>query len=203
MGQFGPSMRQSRHAVSADAVAYCLGVLVGASSSVAVLSLTVGSASQFLALADRYAIVAGVISILFAFDLARVLLGKGRFSCGLRRQTPYEWRRKGPIGVFGWGVDTGVPFTTYRATSLPLTAVALVCVGFGEVWFGLAYACGLIAGLFVGLRLPPPAFEEIHHLRGVREQSGARGTRLASGAGLLFPTALVLATCALLIVIQP
>ena len=72
----------------------------------------------------------------------------GRFgSTGLIRQTPERLGRSSHWGVLLWGLDTGTPVTTVRASALPLLGVVGVALGFGTVWSGILYAGGYLAVL--------------------------------------------------------
>lgn len=69
-------------------------------------------------------------------------------SIGLRRQTPRHLGRS-QLGVLAWGLDTGIPATTVRATTLPYLGVFLAGLGFGSKWIGLAYAVGFLVPLWI------------------------------------------------------
>lgn len=83
-------------------------------------------------------------------DAVRLWGGRST-SFGPGRQTPYAWRLKGRVGVLGWGLDTGLPVTTVRATSLPALGVILAATGHGAWFDGLFYGLGLTLGVLVGL----------------------------------------------------
>lgn len=85
-------------------------------------------------------------AVLCALDLWRVMTG--RFgSTGLIRQTPERLGRSSHWGVMLWGLDTGTPVTTVRASALPLLGVIGVALGFGIAWSGILYAGGYLAVL--------------------------------------------------------
>ena len=202
MGQFGPSNRLSRYPVAPDVALYCSGVFVCATASVALLDAAIGGFSKRFDPHTRYVGVLSVAVVLIIFDLLRTCFAHVRSSCGLRRQTPYSWRAKGPVGILGWGLDTGIPFTTIRATSMPLIATTLICLGFGKAWFGVAYAGGLTAGVVTGLRLTRPSPTDLNGVRRVHEVLVRRGSRLTKGLGLLLPTAAVIVISLLRIATQ-
>ena len=134
--------------------------------------------------------IAKTILVLLLADAVRLWAGKST-SCGLNRQTPVTWRRRNLLGVFGWGLDTGVPITTIRSSSLPALGIILTLTGFGSRWGGLFYASGLSIGLLVPL------------IGGRRLGLAGRVARLDRGARLLArpvcllgPTAAVFAVCA-------
>ena len=68
--------------------------------------------------------------------------------------------------MFGWGIDTGIPITTVRASPLPLLALFAVGTGFGAWWIGISYWFGLALGLIVPVRSaigsdPPAAMRSL------------------------------------------
>ena len=73
---------------------------------------------------------------------------------GPSRQTPQRLSRHGRVGVLAWGLDTGIPLTTVRATSLPLSAITMAVLLDVPVYAGLVYAVGFLSGLIV-LSLSP------------------------------------------------
>lgn len=129
---------------------YLLGVLVGSTVSVFLLDLTAGAVARRLDSSTRMVWLLVVLIALLLIEVARIWLGLDR-SVGLNRQTPYQWRLRGLPGILGWGLDTGIPVTTVRATPMPLMAVLLVAFGFGVPYAGLFYAAGIATGLCVEL----------------------------------------------------
>lgn len=129
---------------------YLLGVLVGSTVSVFVLNSTAGVLARRLDLSTRMVWLLVVLNALLVVEVAQIWLAIDR-SVGLNRQTPYRWRFRGLPGILGWGMDTGIPVTTVRATPMPLMAVLLVAFGFGAPYAGLFYAAGIAAGLWVEL----------------------------------------------------
>ena len=127
-----------------------LGALV--SSTLFVLAVS-AAGTWFQEVAGRRASIAaalGLVGVLVLVDAVR--LWGGRFtSFGPERQTPYDWRLKGRMGVFGWGLDTGLPVSTVRATSLPLLGVILAVTGHATWFHGLFYGLGLTLGVLAGL----------------------------------------------------
>ena len=89
-------------------------------------------------------------------DLLRLLRGNA-WSVGLSRQTPRRLGFIGPAGVVWWGLDTGVPLTTVRSTTLPLLGMLLVLSGSGTAWAGLAYATGFLAVIWALVSIRPHA----------------------------------------------
>ena len=147
VGQFGPTfMRNTGVRRLRDSGLYLLGVMIASTTSVGVAYLLVGTRVQHFSPVTRISVVVIVLSVLLLLDSFR-LWGGRTVSLGLNRQTPYRWRLRGAIGVVGWGLDTGVPFTTVRATPLPFLGLVLVSAGFGSVLHGAAYGLGIAAGL--------------------------------------------------------
>ena len=152
MGQFGPLFtgRPSRgrfvvvgtYAVGALASSLLFGLVVHTAVGVPVRS----------ALGDRGSLLlaAALAGGLLAVDGLRVWGGRIT-SLGLKRQTPHEWRLRGLAGVLGWGLDTGLPLSTVRATPLPVLGVILVAAGHAGPFHGLLYGIGLAAGLLAGV----------------------------------------------------
>lgn len=124
-----------------------------------------------------------LVSVLLASDLLRTWAGFGT-STGFSRQTPKRWGQTSLLGVFAWGLDTGVPVTTIRATPLPALGVVLTLSGMGSPLGGLAYALGLSVGVVAGVW--PGTTEQVVNRR------DARARTLAKPAFLLAPTVGVL-----------
>ena len=156
MGQFGPTFAANTGVRRmSDSGLYVLGALLSAAVFVLAVDLTAGSFSREV-LGSGGAMVAALVSVglLMLIDAVRLWGGRAT-SLGPSRQTPYAWRLRGPIGVFGWGLDTGVPVTTVRASSLPLLGVLLVATGHGGPLHGLAYGAGVAAGVLGGVVAKP------------------------------------------------
>jgi hypothetical protein len=135
-----------------DLALFSAGFLV---SSVAGFALAAGlgaALSAALAPRARSAILLGTVLVLLAVDLARLRRGH-HCSLGLRRQTPRVLGFQ-PIGPLVWGLDTGLPLTTFRATPLPFIGLACVVLGFGHPWIGLAYAAGFLGSLVASCAWP-------------------------------------------------
>lgn len=101
---------------------------------------------------DRAVVVAIAALTLLAADLARAVRGRPN-SLGPSRQTPYRWGRNYRFGTALWGLDTGIPVTTVRASALPLFSVAGASLGFGGLLTGALYVasfCGAV--LFMSSR---------------------------------------------------
>ena len=151
MGQFGPTFTGARGVRRfSDSGVYALGVL--SSSAVFVFVLDAAGTRFRGAAGVRGALVAALVlaSLLMAVDAIR-LWGGRLTSIGLHRQTAYGWRVKGPVGVLGWGLDTGLPVSTVRVTSLPVLGVILAATGHAGPFHGLFYGCGLVIGVFAGM----------------------------------------------------
>lgn len=100
----------------------------------------------------RLSVLFGAVALLLVADLRRSRQGE-ICSLGPRRQTPKRFGYR-PYGTALWGLDTGLPFTTYRTTPLPLLGILLVALGFGSPWIGLAYAAGFLGSLLVSCAWP-------------------------------------------------
>lgn len=151
MGQFGSTLNGARGVLRfSDSGIYALGVLSSSAMFIFVLD-AVGTRFK-VAAGVRGALVAALVlaSLLIAVDAIRVWGGRVT-SIGLHRQTPYGWRLKGPIGVFGWGLDTGLPISTVRVTSLPALGLILAATGHAGPFHGLFYGCGVAIGVFAGM----------------------------------------------------
>lgn len=151
MGQFGPTFSSARGVLRfSDSSVYVLGVL--SSSAVFVLVLDTAGTRFRGAVGVRGALVAAVLLTCLLIVVDAIRLWGGRVtSLGLLRQTPYGWRLKGPIGVLGWGLDTGLPVSTVRVTSLPVLGVILAATGHAGPFHGLFYGCGVALGVFAGM----------------------------------------------------
>ena len=133
-----------------DSGVYVLGVLV--SSAVFVLGVNLAGDWFEHAAGPRAGVAAALVlaTLLMLVDSLRWWAGRST-SFGPERQTPYLWRLKGRIGVLGWGLDTGLPVSTVRATSLPVLGVILVATGHGSPFHGLFYGLGVTLGVVAGL----------------------------------------------------
>lgn len=162
--------------------------------------VTGGAVRKGLGTGTRVAIVVAVALGLAAVDVARLRRGD-RCSLGLRRQTPQSWGYRYRLGTMLWGLDTGLPFTTVRASVLPFTCLALAGMGLARPWAGAAYAAGFCGALGVACLWPRPAGSTggsdptgalverlIHSARTVRLAG------LAAGTGLLAVVALTATT---------
>ncbi len=151
MGQFGPTFAAGRGIRRfSDSAAYVVGVL--ASSFLFLLAVD-AAGGWFGALAgSRGAVVTALAlaGMLALIDALRVWGGRS-MSFGPGRQTPYAWRAKGLAGVVAWGLDTGLPVSTVRATPLPLLGVILAATGHAGPFHGLFYGLGVTLGLLAGL----------------------------------------------------
>lgn len=156
MGQFRPSQRLRDGARPAPDLAL-FSAAFATSSVIAFLALdtVIGEALRGLPVSWRY--VAALLGTFFLAGLEWRRLRRGQAcSLGLGRQTPRHLGRV-PIGVVAWGLDTGIPVTTVRATILPFVGVYLTALGLAGKWVGLAYAIGFLLPLWVLCIVPRPA----------------------------------------------
>lgn len=144
MGQFRPTL-QARRGLPRDLASFSAGFLFSSAAGFALAAWLGAGLASALAPRSRLALLLGTVLVLLAVDISRSRRGH-TCSLGLRRQTP---RRLGfqPIGPLLWGLDTGLPLTTYRATPLPFVGLASVALGFGHPCIGLAYAAGFLGSL--------------------------------------------------------
>lgn len=153
VGQFRPSqhLALSRGRVAPDLLVYSAGCFVGAGVSFYLLARIGQALAPVTSNGFRVALAGILATGLIVLDVKT----KARTcSVGLRRQTP-KGAATGPIGVFLWGIDTGNPFTTFRATALPFLAVVMVSLGDVESGLlGFAYAGGFLAVLWFTCTLP-------------------------------------------------
>ncbi|MDE0231840.1 MAG: hypothetical protein OXI56_05855 [bacterium] len=96
------------------------------------------------------AVALALAGLLLLLDGMRLWGGRST-SFGPKRQTPYDWRLRGRVGVVAWGVDTGLPVSTVRATPLPVLGVILAATGHSLWFYGLFYGFGLTLGVLAGL----------------------------------------------------
>lgn len=191
MGQLGP-LRSNRN-LSLSAIIYSSGVLVS-STTFGILLFKMGSTMSDRgrsSLPERLWILTLAASLLLVVDLVRMLMGRPSFSMGVHRQTPYVWRRYGKMGVLGWGLDTGLPFSTIRSTAMPLLACILLALGFGTNWSGLVYGAGVTLGVIAGLRLRSLERDPTGY-RLAQRILVDRGTAVTRRYGILVPTGVVL-----------
>jgi 5-hydroxyisourate hydrolase-like protein (transthyretin family) len=143
---------RDRRGLPADLALFGAGFLLSSAAGFALAAGIGGALSSVLAVRNRLALLLGIALVLLVTDAVRARRGH-HCSLGLRRQTP---RRLGfqPIGPLVWGLDTGLPFTTYRATPLPFIGLACVALGFGHPWIGLAYAAGFLGSLVISCAWP-------------------------------------------------
>ena len=131
------------------------------------------------------------VAALLSADTLRLWSGRST-SLGPARQTPYEWRAKGWLGVWGWGLDTGLPFTTVRATPLPMLGLILAATGHAAAFHGLFYGAGLLLGVGRGMSLVRARRRTDKAIDELTE----RFMKLRPGPLLLTPSALTVAALA-------
>ena len=166
------------------------GLVLHAAVGVPVRSATGDRGSLLLA--------AALVAAVLAVDALRVWGGRIT-SLGLTRQTPYDWRLKGLPGVLGWGLDTGLPVSTVRATSLPVVGVILMAAGLAGPFHGLVYGAALAAGVLAGMPAPHAASNIATTMqRLVRRRAAIGPTRL-----VLAPSASASAVLLLLWSVHP
>ena len=151
MGQFGPTLAGNKGIRRfSDSGIYVLGVL--ASSTVFVFVVDAGGRRLEEAVGHQNSVMTALVAMCLLMLIDAIRLWGGRsMSFGPARQTPYRWRLKGQIGVLGWGLDTGLPVSTVRATSLPVLGVILAATGHAGPLHGLFYGFGLTLGLLTAL----------------------------------------------------
>lgn len=157
MGQFRPSQQATANSRPAfDLTLFSFGFLLAAVLSFAIVAATIGRlARSGLQQQWREIIVVAGAGVLATFDTIRIG-ARDHCSLGPRRQTPKHLGTSGPLGVILWGMDTGTPITTVRATSLPFLGVLAVALGFGSQWIGVSYAGGFLTALWTMCIVKPP-----------------------------------------------
>ena len=151
MGQFGPTLVTNRGLRRfTDTSVYVLGVF--SSSALSVLLVHVVGVWFRRTVGEHNSTVAALVlaTLLLGVDSVRVWAGRST-SLGPQRQTPYDWRLKGPLGVLGWGLDTGLPMSTVRITPLPALGIVLAATGHTDPIHGLLYGLGVTLGVLAGV----------------------------------------------------
>lgn len=148
MGQFAPDFDRGGRTRLRGSAVYLCGVAVSALLVFALADQLGVAALGGVRLSTRYFAAASLSWGLFLADAVRLWVGHSS-SFGLQRQTPVKWRRKGLVGYFAWGLDTGTPFSTVRASSFPLIGFALTVLCLGDAWIGSAYLVGISSGLAI------------------------------------------------------
>ena len=194
MGQFGPTFVANRGIRRVtDSGVYAFGVL--SSSMLSLLAVHAGGVWVRRTVGEHSSTLAALVlaTVLLGVDSVRLWAGRST-SLGPLRQTPYDWRLKGPLGVLAWGLDTGLPMSTVRITPLPALGVILVATGHGDPIYGLLYGLGVTLGVLAGLpalrsdKRTDRVMERIHQRR-----TELRPARLVLVPGLLTVAALVVA----------
>jgi len=132
--------------LSADLALYSIGFIASAITFFYLLGLIGSQVAERLEAPMISGTVVAVGIVLVTVEYLRIR-SNDVCSIGLRRQTPKALGRS-PGGVILWGLDTGLPFTTIRATLLPLYGVILVTIGLGG---GLAAGTGYGIGFLLAL----------------------------------------------------
>ena len=192
MGQFGPTLARNKGIRRfSDSGVYVLGVL--SSSTVFVFVVDAAGGRLAAATGRRGSIVAALAAtgLVMLVDAVRVWGGRTT-SIGPARQTPYRWRLKGRTGILGWGLDTGLPFSTVRATSLPVLGVILAATGHAGSFHGLFYGFGVTLGLMTAL----PALRSSERTDRAMDDLLRRYRSLGPAAFILVPTGLTAAVVA-------
>ena len=175
---------------------------MGVLSSSALFVLAVHAAGAWFreAVGARAAIGAALllVGVLLMVDGLRVWAGRTT-SLGPARQTPYQWRLKGRVGMLGWGLDTGLPVSTVRATSLPALGVVLVATGHAGPFHGLFYGLGVCVGVLAGL----PALRSQPRADRAMNALSRRRTALGPARLVLLPSGLTAAGLALSLAFVP
>lgn len=181
-----------------DVNAYLLGAAISAFAFFLLVDLVPGALSRsLLNRTERLWLAACAFCLLLLVDGIRTWSGRSS-SLGPNRQTPYRWRLLGSRGVFGWGLDTGLPISTVRASPLPVIGLVLAALGFGGPAAGLFYAIGLATGLLWGCSQAAHAAEATAIRSGGLEVLSDRRARIPNATLLLLPTvAAILATVGL------
>ena len=138
-----------------DIAVFSVGFVLSAAVTFWFLDATVGQlAARTLTVSIRFAVVGVALLALLCADI--VGRRRGRLcSLGPTRQTPRHWGWS-PTGVFLWGLDTGIPVTTVRASGLPVAGVVATALGLGASWLGLIYALGFLGALMAACVVPSP-----------------------------------------------
>jgi hypothetical protein len=192
VGQFGPtlSMPGGFRSRVKEVLVYIAGAVISGVLLFALVDALLGDRARAAEPRLRLLGLAMALVALLVADMIRVWAGRTT-SCGLNRQTPKRWVKFGLAGIFGWGLDTGLPISTVRATPFPIVGLILVAAGFGTRWIGLLYTGGLTAGLLVSLTLPR-GLETLERISLLRNS----GKPLRNRWAILLPT-----TCLLLLTI--
>jgi hypothetical protein len=148
VGQFGPSweVASPRRRLPADLILFSTGFLTASVASFWLLAAVGELVRSSLTANTRTMLATGTLTLLASVEVLRLRRGSP-CSLGLSRQTPRHWGLRSPFGVLGWGLDTGVPFTTVRATALPLVVCSLSLLGYATGWLGVMYGIGFLASL--------------------------------------------------------
>ena len=151
MGQFGPTLARNKGIRRfSDSGVYVLGALVSSTVFVFVVDAAGGRLAAAAGRQGSIVVALAAMGLLMLVDAIRLWGGRST-SFGPARQTPYHWRLKGRTGVVGWGLDTGLPVSTVRATSLPVLGVILAATGHAGPFHGLFYGLGVTLGLLTAL----------------------------------------------------
>lgn len=170
------------------------------SSLLFILVLNAAGKSYMGLSGDFGALVTALVTSGFLLVVDGLRLWGGRStSFGVKRQTPHAWRLKGPIGILGWGLDTGLPVSTVRATSLPGLGVILVATGHAGPFHGLFYGAGIVLGIVAGL----VAMGSDERSDRAMDRLIARYRAIGPARMILVPTGLITAVLAISLVSLP
>ena len=143
MGALRPRWRHGNHRD--------LFLFVGGFMAASVLFLSalyaIGADARGVSDKQRRFAVASAVVVLLLNEIWRISRGR-LYALGWERQSPQTWRRS-RYGALGWGLDAGLPFTTFRTTPLTWVAILLLIGGFGSWWSVPAYGLGFCLPLIV------------------------------------------------------
>ena len=151
MGQFGPTFAPSTGIRRfSDSGIYVLGALVSSTAFLFVVDIAGGRFAEATGRSVAALVALVSVCVLMLVDAIRLWAGRS-MSFGPSRQTPYRIRLWGWTGVLAWGLDTGLPVSTVRATPLPMIGVILTGTGHAGPLHGVFYGLGITLGLLVSL----------------------------------------------------